>query len=134
MATDIYALGLSLYEALTGKNAYPPLPSGQDALYAFCKRAKDQIPPVFDSPVVTERPALLSLLEDMTNIDREKRIKDAAEVEWRIDEILRGLAAISDVSIVPDDEAHMKMAMTWLAGLLIVAVAVIVFKWIGCIG
>ena len=84
---DIYALGLSFYEALSGKTAYTRLPTGSAAFAAFYERMKSKTQPTFDSPVVTSRPKLLQLLKDMTNIDPEKRIRDAAEVERRLSDL-----------------------------------------------
>ena len=85
---DIYALGLSFYEALSGKTAYPRLPVGNVGFVAFINRAKNKEPPSFDSSIVAARLKLLQLLKDMTNIDPEQRIKDATEVERRIGELL----------------------------------------------
>ena len=85
---DIYALGLCFYEALSGQAAYPRLPAGKAAFAALWERIKSKTPPTFDSPLVMVNPKLLALLQNMTNIDPEKRIRDAAEVERRIVEIL----------------------------------------------
>ncbi len=107
---DIYALGLSLYEALTGTTAYPRLPQGAAALTALVTRVKIKVQPSFDSPIVTLYPRILALLKDMTNIDSAHRIKDAAEVGRRIGEIIQeeDLSRVDDVQIPPhyllDDE------------------------------
>ena len=102
---DVYALGLSFYEALSGKTAYPRLPLGNTGFVALINRAKNKEPPSFDSPIVTARPKLLQLLKDMTNIDPGQRIKDAAEVERRIGELLseERQSKMGD-SIVRDDD------------------------------
>ena len=87
---DIFALGLCLYESLTGKTGYPRLPTGSAVLRAFCERAKSGKQPVFDDPKVQGNRKLILLLRDMTNIDPQKRISDVSEVERRIDEIMHG--------------------------------------------
>lgn len=88
-AMDIYALGLSLYEALSGDIAYPRLPTTA-TMEAFLLRAKQRVKPEFDSPTVTGNPALVQLLEDMTNIDPALRISNAEMLIQRIDEVMRG--------------------------------------------
>ena len=86
---DIYALGLCLYEALTGKMGYPRLPSGAAAYAAFFARAKENRPPVFDAPPVAGNERLTELLLSMTCLDAAKRLKDAGVVISTLDELIR---------------------------------------------
>ena len=89
-AMDIYALGLCMYEALTGKTAYPRLPRGSAAYAQFFRRAQTLEKPVFDSPAVADDARLLKLLVQMTEPDVSRRLGSAEEVERR----LRTLAGI----------------------------------------
>ena len=82
---DIFALGLSLYEVLSGKPAYPRIKSDDyDALF---ERAKSLRPPIFDDKRVVENRALLRLLKDMTEPDCTRRLQDAGEVYVRLKDI-----------------------------------------------
>ena len=95
---------------------------------------------------------MLSLLKDMTNIDLEKRIKDASEVERRIGEILLGCPAISydnmiyesqTISVVQTEfikdklkaikeaqKMRRRVAASCFVMLLIAVLAALVFSWI----
>ena len=50
---DFYALGLCLYEALTGALAYPRLPSGPSAFAAFYARVSSKVRPRLDADEVS---------------------------------------------------------------------------------
>lgn len=77
---DIYALGLCLYEALTGKSGYPRLPRN-GSFEAFYKRATSREPPKFDDEEVERRPEVMRLLRRMTDCDPARRLGNAAELE-----------------------------------------------------
>lgn len=80
---DVYALGLCFYEALAGKTAYPRLPTGTAGYAAFFGRAKNGVRPSFDSLDSERDKDVLSLIREMTNVDPERRLKDAGAVaEW----------------------------------------------------
>ena len=87
-AADIFALGLCLYEALTGKMGYPRFKTGAtNSTAAYLIRARKMRPPKFDDPLVTRNPDLASLLARMTEPAFERRMKSCAELELTLHEL-----------------------------------------------
>lgn len=102
---DVYALGLCMYESLTGKTAYPRLPSGTASYPAFFERARNKERPNLSDKTVASDPELLGLIREMTELDPEKRINNAGIVSKRLRKILDdrfGGPRVSE-SIAPDD-------------------------------
>lgn len=94
-ASDIFALGLCLYRALTGQNAYgnaiPIDPKDpRVALEALVHRASHEKPKI-DKELLGRREDLRRLLVAMTEVKRENRLQDAFVVERNLLEIVRKL-------------------------------------------
>ena len=102
---DVYALGLCMYESLTGKTAYPRLPSGTASYPAFFERARNREKPNLSDKTVASDPELLGLIREMTELDPEKRINNAGIVSKRLRKILDDRFGGPRVpeSIAPDD-------------------------------
>lgn len=81
---DIYALGISIYEALTGSTAFRMPSEGVTSLrFLQVLSAKQNHPPLDPGPDVPV--ALRRLVDDMTNSDWRQRIGTAAELVARVD-------------------------------------------------
>lgn len=97
---DIYALGLCLYEALSGVTAYPRLPQGTAAYAAFFARAKLKAMPDLSAPAVVANAPLHDLLVQMTHPELSERIVDTKAVERRLAEL--AAATGGGVELPPD--------------------------------
>ncbi|HEY8240374.1 MAG TPA: protein kinase, partial [Kiritimatiellia bacterium] len=79
--SDIYAIGLCLYEALTGQPAFEKLPMEINAAWMeFQKRSSGPMAISFDAPVFKEYPRLANVVRRATAKEPEDRYATAAEM------------------------------------------------------
>jgi serine/threonine protein kinase len=80
-ASDIYAFGLCLHEALTGRFPLPRLPAGSQAWLTYLSRSVSNPPRAeFKDDIILTNPELKSLLERMVEPDMSKRLSHMEEV------------------------------------------------------
>lgn len=102
--SDIYALGVTMYEAVTGKRPYPI----RNLFDAVKFHTSDKlIPPKAHNPNVPNR--LNILIRQMLNADPQKRPASAAEVKTRLSRFLPNFSAKNDSQMAQRIKEGMKL-------------------------
>ena len=81
---DLYALGLCLYEALTGRQGFRRLPSGDAGLKEFYQRSRRHEAPDLSDAELLHRPSFHRLISELTDPYHERRLGSAEEALRRL--------------------------------------------------
>lgn len=94
--SDLYALGLCLYESVCGKPAFEKLPTDLNTAWTeFQKRCERAQPLRFDAPVFREYPGLAAVIRRATEFDPARRTASAREMIRELEAAL-GVGAEED--------------------------------------
>ena len=137
---DLFALGLCLYEALSGKTVYPRLPAGEVGFLAFFERAQRKDLPHLDASAYSDIPELVLLVVEMVEPDAHLRLKDAADVERRLLDVQASLLGEeTQVTRIPDKcltkrpADRRKTPWRWSSARVIIALSVATLVMV-CVG
>ncbi len=98
--SDIYALGVSMYESLTGRKPYPRFPkSDQEAFVQFVARAQNPPPVDYTHPAFKDSPELAQIVGKSIDTNLKKRYA-------RCKDMLEELQAMMDQIAGEDIDEH----------------------------